>query len=420
MHRTQPLTAAVLVAGMGCQAQFPSEEGQWAFQDEALNGESHTGYGGEQSVLEDTLVCPSVHWQGDEIDGWDAEALFEACIDQALSEGAEFAEEEGVDCVHLQQPGEVEWSLEPVACEAFEEDAAPVSDRVLFTVVGASDVSAHVDQWAERQALEGLDLQPADVLTEASLVAEGEPFRLLEDAELRLFVRLWDEERQQAVAWRETDGQVEVVATAGEVDLLDEDALATGWVELRMGAGSKAVVKLTVHGETWEAGTLVATPPDELASLDLVVGYLSDGEGEEERIPWAARAVVLDSSGNPVFGAPVEWSTEGTELALEPGLDADLHLPGDDYAWVLDSCTPPSERLPDRAAVLSARYGTLEDSVEMSWTYTSDLDEDEAEWEPDENCASASGCGCSSRGARRSGLTLLGLAAMALGVRRRR
>ncbi len=418
MSRTLVIPAAV-VAAIGCQSQFHSEQGQWAFEDASLVSEPHTGFGDDQSVLTGTAVCASPYWQGEDIAGWDAEALFRECVEQGLSEGAEFLEEGGEPCVLVQEPGEVAWTFEPKACEAdFPSGGEPVSDRVVFEVVSQGGVSAHVDQWPERKAIEGLDLDPPGVLDETILVAEGEAFRLLEGAEVFLFLRLWDDGRQQPAAWRAGDGAVDVEVTAGDVQVLDE-ALEPGWVGLILGSDAQATLVLEVQGQRLTAGTVQAAAPDELASLELVAGFISSEEGTQRRTPWAARAVVLDADGRPVFGTPVDWSVAGEPLLLEPGPHSGTRFPGGDYAWVEDACTPPQKQIGERVATLEASYGELSDSLDLTWTVTEDMVDLEGDWSPAEACEGGCG-GCSGLGSRAGGgAWLLGLLAGVLGLRRR-
>ncbi len=414
-----PVISAALLATVACQAQFHSEQGQWAFEDEGLVSDPHTGFGDDQSVLVDTPVCASPHWQGEEIEGWDAEALFDECVEQTLGEGGVFVDQGGQPCVLLEQPGEVVWGLEPADCDApFADGEEPVSDRVVFEVVALDGVSAHVDQWPERKALDGLDLEPPGLLSEEILVAEDEAFRLLEGAEVYLFLRLWDDEREQPAAWRAGDGAVGVEVTAGEVQVLD-DALDPGWVGLILGPDAEATLVLEVQGERKVAGTVLAASPDELASLDLVAAFISSEEGTEQRTPWAARAIVLDGDGRPVFGTPVDWSVTGVPLLLEPGPHSGTRFPGGDYAWVEDACTPPADQLGERSAVLGASYGELSDSLDLHWTVTEDMVDLDGDWSADERCGGGCG-GCSSGGAARGGLAwVLGLLGVALGLRRR-
>jgi MYXO-CTERM domain-containing protein len=415
MMRNPAIPAAVLA--IGCQAQFHSEQGQWAFEDPDLVSQPYRGFGDDQSVVEGTPVCGSPHWQGEEIEGWDAAALFAECVEQTLSEGGVFVDEGGRSCVLLEEPGEVAWGLEAAPCEAaFANGEEPVDDRVLFEVVALDDLSAHVDQWPEREALDGLELEPPGLLDETILVAEGEAFRLLEGAEVFLYLRSWDEPRQQPAAWRAGDGAV-VVDPTGDVQVLDED-LEPGWVGLILGPGASAELSLEVQGRRLEAGRVQAASPDELASLELVAAFVSHDDAGG-RLPWAARAVVLDDDGRPVFGVPVDWSIQGPPMVLEPGPHSGTRFPGGDYAWVEDNCTPPGRQIGERSATLGASYGELSDNLELSWTVTEDMVDLDADWSADERCGGGCG-GCASGGGGGGSTWLLGLLGLALGRRRRR
>ena len=169
MRRTVPFLALI----SACQASFTSEEGLWRFQDLGLVGEPNEGFGDGQSVLAGTEVCPSATWVDGEVEGWSGDELLAACVAPSLDGGASVTQE---GCLLLSEPGEVTWSLDPVACEAPIE---PEPDRVVFEVGDPALASAELAQWAEEKAMEGLDLEPPDLLTEALLVPPGEPIRLL-------------------------------------------------------------------------------------------------------------------------------------------------------------------------------------------------------------------------------------------------
>ena len=231
-----------------------------------------------------------------------------------------------------------------------------------------------------------------------------------------LFARLLDGERGQTAAWREEAGEVLVAAESDGVERSREGTLPGGWIALRLEANASADISLRVGEQTWPAGSVLGVAEDELASLDIAAAFVpEEHEASDVRSPWAARAILRDGEGHPVFGAPVTWGVRHGELAVEPGPGENTLLPGPDYAWVTDTCTKPSRMVGERHATLTADYGALSDALDLTWTLTEDMVGEDEGWEPNPHCT---GCGCTSRGPQRSGALLLGLAGLLLGWRR--
>jgi uncharacterized protein (TIGR03382 family) len=415
---------------------FESEEGQWSFTDTGLVAVPEEGLDDDQSVLPDERVCPrDVNWSSERPDEWSDAAIFAACVEEGLEGPASFEQRGDLRCIAMEGVGEVSWLLEPVACDVpFVEGEEPISDRVVFDVADPEAVSAHVLQWAEIHALSGLELSPVDALTEDDLLMPGETLYVLADAPVRLYVQLWDGDREQPTAWRAQEGEVRYTATgsswAVREDLLEGIAPRDGWIAIELGVGDQMDLGVDVRGQRFDGAIVEAVPASSLASIELVAAYGDFFFAEEGTIPYAARAIVRDDQGRQVFGVPVEWRVSGGRLAVEPGLAGSGDLMGDDYAWLEDACRHPKRAYQgERSAVLHASYEDLSDSLELSWSYPEgwmdayeddELDEMWADFEPSPYCIGAGCNGCSSTGSGAGAAWVLGLLGLALGLRRRR
>lgn len=415
---------------------FESEEGQWSFTDTGLVAGPEEGLDDDQSVLPDERVCPrEANWLGERPEEWSDAAIFATCVEEGLEGPASFEQRGQQRCIAMESPGEVSWLLEPVDCEVpFVEGEQPISDRVVFDVAEPAAVSAHVLQHAEIRALSSLELAPPDVLTEDDLLLPGETLYALADEPVRLYVQLWDNDREQPTAWRAQDGMVAYDSSGGSVslrdDLLDGIVPRDGWLAIEVAEGAQANLGVAVRGQSFDGAVVEGVSADTLASIELVVAYDDFFYAEGGTVPYAARAIVRDDQGRQVFGVPVDWSVSGGRLAVEPGLAEDGELIGNDYAWVFDACQHPRRAYRgERSAVLRASYGDLGDSLELSWSYPEgwqdayedgELDEMWAEYEPHPYCTGVGCNGCSSGGSTRGGLAwVLGLVGLALGLRRR-
>jgi len=426
----------MLMAARCGKSSFQSQEGQWTFTDTGLMAWPDDGLDDDQSVLPDERVCPrSVGWAGELPDEWSEAAMFDACIEEGLEGPASFEQRGDTRCITMEGVGEVSWLLEPAACDVpFVEGEEPISDRVIFDVADPAAVSAHVLQSAEILALAGLELEPPDVFTEGDLLPLGETLYVLADQPVRLYVQLWDSDREQPTAWRTQDGMVRYQTSGGSAslrdDLLEGIDPRDGWLAIELGEGAQANLGVDVRGQRFDGALVEGVPASSLASLELVVAYGNFLFAKSGTAPYAARAIVRDDQGRQVFGVPVDWSVSGGRLAVEPGLAEPGELLGDDYAWINDACRDPRRAWQgERSAVLHASYGDLSDALDLSWSYPDGwmdaYDEDEFEemfagFEPDPYCTGVGCNGCSSGGSARVGLAwVLGLLGAALGLRRR-
>src|SRR5262249_32646196 len=149
------------------------------------------------------------------------------------------------------------------------------------------------------------------------------PFHVAAGGSLHLPVVLTAPAFADPIAWNANQVLVNVVTTGGPEASVG--AAVPGWVTITPDVGTEAEVRVSAAGQSWLAGTVQGVALD-VGSIELVAAYVADGD---ENVPLAARAVVRDSSGGLLYGAPVQWKVVTGALAVEPG-GADL--PGRDYA----------------------------------------------------------------------------------------
>jgi len=419
----------VALFAVSCFQGFGSEQDQWEFVDERLRYSAWDSFDNDQALLPGTVVCPQrCAWDGPSAGDIEEDWIYDRCFDETLDGPASWIESDECFCLSLDGPGQVTLGLELQECgAAWPEDDPPVSDRVVFQVSDADDLVAWDEPWLERLLLDEGTFEPAGIVTESSFVAPGEELLVVEGAELVLFVQLWDLALDRAVAWRSGDVDVWLEVAEGEAQRLPEIEQGTGWLGLRTGAGARLELGLEAYGQRWGGLDLRAVPPEQLDTLELVVGYYGSGEQPDERQPLYARAVLRDGLGRIVQGAPVVWEQEGPLVVIPGPTDPALGLGplGGDRALVLDACAPDNERIGPRNATLMVSHQGLADSVELTWTGTEGnlhrlSDEGYTAYctEPEVHQL---GCGCSGAGGSFSrAWLLLGLLGVALGLRRRR
>lgn len=396
-------------------------------------------------VLLGTELCPHVAMatndEGEQIvfvyD--DEETALLACMDESLLGVAQFDAER---CLQLDVPGELTWSL--TATGACEWD----SDQLRLTVAAPTpDLRAGFDAWRVRSSgaqayhpdnevtIRGL--APGRTLADLSedpaaprYVAAGQidmPMLRFDDS----LGRVWTDALPLALVG---EGATIIEPVESEdIQDISEYALPN---ELPLVLEPGAVVRIRASlpsGEQLESPELIAVAPSAAASLDLVV---ADG-GDE--LPTFAYAEVRDAEGRVLHAAPVEWSVASGALVVMPGA-LDNEGRSGEYAFIgMDGCEPPPAQPSERHAVLRARLGPFEDSVELTWTALPEQPDlfDDLPFEPDPSCMFGDdvddggndevgeagvdddqGCACTSgrESSPFASLALLGV----LGLRRRR
>lgn len=280
----------------------------------------------------------------------------------------------GASTLSFDAAGEVVWRFTAMPCPANDLGWVPTDDAITLTAVDPAGVTGHFahvyEEWAGSYIAAGLLRLEAP---EGWLPAAGAPAYVFADRDVGVFPRLWTS-AGDAVAFPHDDA---VLSSTPPAVTFEVDSAT-----VRIGAGDSSAVSLTVAGTTLSMGEVIGVDPGEAVAMDLAVAY-SVGEGGTDT-PSAARAVVWDGEGNPVFGAPVTWTFDR---------DMDLSIFGDafaDYAMLGDACVPPSADYGPQTAMLTARYGELSASIPLAWTPRFEPGDD-AEWETSPTCGTTFG-----------------------------
>ena len=364
-------------------------------------------------------------------------AAARACYSESVVGPAEL---DADDCLHFNGVGEVSWSLTPTG------ECDYLADQLRFNAVAAGPgLRLGFDDWTVRapahlsEYYTVIGLAPgrslADLREDPSaprLVVAAQldaPTLRLDDGDTRVF---WTEPEVSLALLGEGVTVVEPIDTGWEVAEPIREFRMPGEQPLLLAPGGVARIEATLpDGQVLESPEIIAVPPTVAASLDLIVMVDPNGPG-------FAFAEVRDAQGRVLHGAAVEWSVREGALAVTPGsLGSTVRTA--DYAS-LDGygCEPPSTMPTERHAVLRARLGSLEDTVELRWTPAPSLppnghaeppplqpftpapnclfgDDDEPSAEP----SAEHGCGCTSTTDSSPISLLLALAGLAL-IRRRR
>jgi uncharacterized protein (TIGR03382 family) len=161
---------------------------------------------------------------------------------------------------------------------------------------------------------------------------------------------------------------------------------------LRMSPGSSGHVRASLAGgQVYESPELIAVSPHEAASLDLVAAdiYLF--------------ADVRDAEGHLLHGAPIEWSVDEGALAIEPGsLTNGLLTPEYASFWHGNCEQRPATEPELRRAIVRARLGELEDTIELEYMvepdsgFTLGPDSDCVYADAPDNEVTETGCACTT------------------------
>jgi MYXO-CTERM domain-containing protein len=391
-----------------------------------------------ERVLVGTHLCPRLAFANFGIDeGHLVDPSNEHCFSETLAGPAQFDAEH---CWMLDSPGEVIWEITATREDGCEPQYS--GDRMVLEVVAPSDdLQLGFDDWRVR-----MPTAPQSVLAddEPQTVIGLSPGRTLDDlredpgAARRVFAGQLDtpmlrlDDDLGRIYFADADVTFELVGEGAtpveptepiEPGEYSTESRYPGERPLVLDPDAVARVRATLPGGVvLESPELIAVAPSDAASLDLLVMLADDG------VPVAAYAEVRDGQDRVLHAAPIEWGVVEGAIAVFSG-----HLGNeartDEYAILSADCEPPSESEPiERHAVLRARLGALEDTVELTWIEPPvEPDDNDLPFEPNPNCmfgddpgVDDGGCACSTDAeSRNGGPTWLALAAL-LFVRRRR
>jgi hypothetical protein len=183
-------------------------------------------------------------------------------------------------------------------------------------------------------------------------------------------------------------GYLRVAAVEGDLAevVLDDEP---GQVAIIPAADSVTELSLELDGYSWTAATLETVTEAEAESMELVVAWSGS--------PAAARAVIRTGDDMLVYGAPVVWEVDGP-LLLEDAVESfgDAWFPGGGYTLLeLDTSQLPASEQPfELTATLTARWGALEQTIELEWTQAATIEPEPEDWEDEFNGGGSYGCRC--------------------------
>jgi MYXO-CTERM domain-containing protein len=420
---------------VGCTPVLTGEMSQLQFHDVVLVADACDRMHGVRALVTGSRFCPTLGCHPDvpgcgEDDDALTSAQVRACYDDTLAGPVETTDD---GCIVAMAAGELDWSFTPIDCAATTTGYMPAADRLRLPIVAVDEVTAWLEAPGDAFAVRELVTATGESFPDDAQLGPGREALVLADVRVPFAVVLGHAQHADPVAWN--PDQWTIAADAEDADL---EWKAHGVVELALPAG--ASVELAIHRAADDAmipvGRVRAVAADEIATLDVVVGFVRDDDASDgHRAPIGARAIARTAEGAPVWGIPVEW--EVTEGALPVWRDADLPW-SSDYVALMDrearACHVPPEHATTYDAAIVARWGEFEVEAPMRWREEA-VDESAAaeikEWftgEDHENAEAcegpgfpSEGCSCASSRSRPGSpaLALLVLAALGLRARRR-
>lgn len=351
---------------VGCTPVLGGEAGQLEFFDARLIADACDQIHSVRALVTGSRFCPTIGCSSDVPGcGEDEDALTSAEVVACYEdEVAGPVERDFEGCLVATAPGELDWTFTPIDCPAAARGYQPGADRLRLPIVAAEEASASLvapgDAFAVRELV---DEHGGEFPEDAQVPAGGEAL-VLADVAVPFAVVLAHPDHADPLAWN--PDQWRIVAEGADVD---PEWDAAGVVELALPAG--AAVDLTLVRDELElpVGTIRAVAEADIASLEVVVGFVPDDEQlDGHGPPIGARAIARTSDGAPVWGVPIEW--EVTEGALPVWRDETLPW-STDYIALMDrdaqACHAPPEHATTYEATIVATWGEFEVETPMRW-----------------------------------------------------
>lgn len=367
-----------LVVLGGCDVNIFSESERLGFSDDELH--SIFPFESGAAIASGSEVCPRFHGYYDRALGtYHEDYTVRSCYDMSV-EGPGLLDVE-YECVQIESPGEVTWSLDRTASEC-TPDATLTSDRVVFRSVSLNDVrtvEAHLFELLATKLGRLAGVNPPD-----DWIKDEEPFLVAADVTVDLWPMLRERTTGEEVAW----ARGQLVVPKGLTSADQSNTLLT------LGEGEETDAWISVRDATSPPMTVKAVATDSLSDLEIVpVCMVGTGLGD-----WWLRAIARDPSGHPVRGVPVTWSLEGDgsfELLYAEDVSPDyIAIEG------------PIDDSGELRSIVEARLGEHVAKVDLSWL-TSLPSSCEAEVVTEDELRPR-GCGCTTD-ERNSGLGWLPL-----------
>jgi MYXO-CTERM domain-containing protein len=363
-------TSALALLGchehVACTPVLGGEAGQLEFHDVRLIADACDRIHSVRALVTGSRFCPTIACQSDVPGcGDDEDALtsaeVRACYDDTLA-GPVVLDDEG--CIVAMAPGELDWTFTPTDCPAAAGGYERGAERLRLPIVAADEVTASLvapgDAFAVRELVDAHGgAFPAD-----AQLAPGREALVLADERVPFAVVLAHADHADPLAWNPE--QWSLVVEGADVEPIWN---ALGVVDLALPAGARVDLAIARDDVEIPIGTIRAIAASEIASLDVVVGFVPDDEqADGHGPPIGARAVARTADGAPVWGVPVEW--EVTEGALPVWRDEQLPW-STDYVALMDrdarACHAPPEHSTTYSATLVASWGEFEVEAPMRW-----------------------------------------------------
>lgn len=359
--------------------------------------------------IDDRLVAPGAHLCPDEV----TDLATSSTVDQCYTFGGALEVWDATNgCLSGSAPGAASLLLTAVPCEVDGAAFTAEDDTLTVEIVDPASLTASV-HWLEEDALLP-DISLAVPIPTGTFPADGEPLRVASYSTMALTPELRRSVDDERVGWSEDQLSAMVDGPAVHASLDDG-----GRIRIEVADGANADVSVTLTGAgTWLLTHIEADPgPYTLESVYSAVLAGDDGHSQ----PMGARAVVRNSAGDLVFGAPVTWSSD--VLSVSAGVDAGL--PSADYAGLADECRDPNALSGEQRATLTASLDDQSISAEVAWNPAPG---DGDVWTAPDGCEDENSndkltpsCGCAAgRGDEGALGVILALGLVALGRRGRR
>lgn len=354
-----------VLAITGCEPVFVSELRQVGLSSGGLFRDLVGSTAGPAPVLAGSRYCPTITGYFDEDDTFEDHPSLSECFSII---GTMAARTDGDDCVIFADEGRASVGLLPTACPV----AGFVDDELLFDVVSADNAELRYDPILLRAAINdsvAVDLPPN------AMPDPDQPIVVAANTTVLLPASLHDSRNGEILSW--VHESLNMVALDGEPELLpivdNDPGLAEALedfpvIRVRMSLGDRIELRYLASGSEFVSPPIEASAARDAASMELVAFF-----DPQVDVPVAIHAIIEDTQGRRVVGAPVNWRLIGDGVvASEPDILA---------RDVLDldaTCIGTAQ-----TGTITATYGNLRAQAVLRWSCSSLADEPWPAAEPD-------------------------------------
>ncbi len=315
-----------------------------------------------EPLLVGTRWCPETMCELPSSICYPEETLFD-CHEASVTGPAEV---DGT-CLRVTGAGAIVWQFLATPCDRPESKPLldPDDEEVHLRGVTADEVQGTILPFFDREGsvLVSADRSPGTIPTPA----DDEPLKLVADAPVHLAINLHATDGR-LVAWNHAAAEIVYTQTTGPTPMVVINPDAS--IDVTMAKGSASTLALAYAGHQIPLRRLEAVAVDDLQQIEVLVGFQMSEAGT---YPTAARAIVRDSAGDLVYGAPVTWSVTAGSFPLTY-LIADKNL---DYSRLTDEgglgCfVYPRVGTREYTGGIAASFAGLRDEVLFNFTAAAD------------------------------------------------